>query len=70
MTGIVHRIMGKKSTFCFIRATDGTEFFAHSRDFINPETMKVGELVKFTPVTVLAPGRKTQEAMNVESHAA
>jgi cold shock CspA family protein len=60
MTGFVHRIEPLKR-FCFIMA-EGEEFFAHRRDFPNPESMKEGQYVSFVPGTRIK-GKKNRPAM-------
>lgn len=64
--GFVKRIMGS-GDYCFIRrVSDGEEFFSHVRDFKDPETMKVGQYVRFTPVPIAAVG-KNPAATDVEA---
>jgi cold shock CspA family protein len=56
MTGFVNRIMGKTS-FCFITAENGVEYFGHKRDFLDPSVMKVGQRVEFRPKLAMLVGR-------------
>jgi hypothetical protein len=48
---------------------DGSEFFAHVKDYLNREAMQVGKRVSFTPVPTTMPG-KTPIAMDVAELAA
>jgi len=47
MTGTITHILGRKATFCLIRALDGSEVFAHRLDFVNPLDMKKDNVVEF-----------------------
>jgi len=47
MTGTITQILGRKASFCLIRASDGSEVFAHRLDFVNPLDMTKGKLVEF-----------------------
>lgn len=47
MTGTVISILGKHETFCFIKDSTGTDYFAHRSDFVDPTKMQVGNLVEF-----------------------
>jgi cold shock CspA family protein len=61
MTGTIHRITG--TTFCFIRTPDGADYFAHRKDFAEPDKMKVGSKVECNPKLVRATGENAVPAV-------
>jgi cold shock CspA family protein len=66
--GTVDRI--RRNTLCFLAVTGEEDRFAHLNDFINPEDMKVGQKVQFTPIEVNIPGKYPFAAINVRAIAA
>jgi hypothetical protein len=66
--GTVDRIF--RGTFCFLKVVGKEDHFAHRKDFISPEFMKIGQPVKFDPIEVQVPGRWKYAATNVEPIAA
>jgi len=67
-TGTVDRIF--RGTFCFLKVDGKEDHFAHKKDFIQPEAMKVGQAVTFTPVEIHVPGKSRFAAVNVQPIAA
>jgi hypothetical protein len=66
--GTVDRI--RRGTFCFLTVPGERDRFAHMNDFSPQSAMKVGQLVKFTPIEVTIPGKYPHAAINVEPIAA
>jgi cold shock CspA family protein len=62
--GTVDRIRRKQ--FCFLKTDGGETFYSHVKYFLNPQDMKEGQQVAFTPVEALEPG-KNPTAMNVRA---
>lgn len=60
-TGKVNRIHFGK-TYCFLTVEGEPDYFLHKNDLQNPEEMKEGRLVKFTP-TKGRPGAKNPSAV-------
>ncbi|HXF12268.1 MAG TPA: hypothetical protein VN517_03885 [Terriglobales bacterium] len=47
MTGIVTSIRGTQQSYCHIQGEDGTVYFSHQLNFVNPAEMVVGNEVSF-----------------------
>lgn len=67
-TGTVDRVF--RGTFCFLKVEGKEDHFAHLNDFFQPRAMKVGQVVRFTAVEILVPGKWRYAAHNVEAIAA
>lgn len=65
LTGFVIRIV-KGGGYCFIKATDGEEYFAHRREFKDKKAMHLTQYVTFIPAPVRIPG-KNPAATKVEA---
>jgi cold shock CspA family protein len=64
LTGFVIRIV-KGGGYCFIKATDGVEYFAHRRDFRDKKSMRLSQYVTFIPVPGIS--GKNPAATSVEA---
>jgi cold shock CspA family protein len=62
--GTVDRIRRKQ--FCFLKTDAGETFYSHVKFFLNPNDMKEGQKVAFTPVETLV-ADKNPTAMNVRA---
>lgn len=62
MTSLTGTVVRVQTTFSFIKTPEG-EFFAHQKEFANPDLMQEGQRVTFFP----APTHKGLQAFKIQA---